>query len=163
VTASSCTPGGTSGSGTDLASRGGPYYGYRLIVRRQAEDFNLTIGSPFVNLPAGGTMAIGVTADRRGYDGVIQLTIPDLPKGVRVEGGIIPRAVFGHGQRANHQPPRSSAADRRVRCNSPVSDLQVWGEATLADGTCCGARRAARHRSGRGRATDQGVVDRQRP
>ena len=75
----------------DLALRGGPLYGYRLTTRRQAEDFRLSLGSPFVNLPAGGTVVFSVIADRRGFDGPIQLTIPDLPKGVHVEGGIIPR------------------------------------------------------------------------
>ncbi len=71
----------------DLARRGGPAYGYRLITRRQAEDFRLSLGSPFVNLPAGGTVAISVSADRRGFDGPIQLMVPDLPKGIRVDGG----------------------------------------------------------------------------
>ncbi len=42
----------------DLALRGGPLYGYRLIARRQAEDFTLTISSPFVNIPSGGTAVI---------------------------------------------------------------------------------------------------------
>ena len=75
----------------DLALRGGPAYGYRLITRRQAEDFRLSLGAPFVNLPAGGTVVISVSADRRGYDGPIQLTVADLPKGIRVDGGMIPR------------------------------------------------------------------------
>ena len=77
----------------DLALRGGPLYGYRLIARKQAEDFKLTIGSPQLNIPAGGTVASASTADRRGFDGPIQLTIPDLPKGIRVEGGVIPARV----------------------------------------------------------------------
>jgi len=81
----------------DLARRGGPLYGYRLIARRQAEDFTLTVSSPFVNIPAGGTAAIGVSADRRGYDGPIQLTIPNLPKGMHVEGGMIPREYVDAG------------------------------------------------------------------
>src|ERR1051326_1861614 len=75
----------------DLAQRGGPFYGYRLIVQQQAEDFTLAINSPFVNVPSGGTALISVAADRRGYDGPIQISIPNLPKGVRAEGGIIPR------------------------------------------------------------------------
>src|SRR5450759_3437909 len=62
-----------------------------MINRRQAEEKQLAIGSPYVDVPAGGTVILSVVADRRGYDGPIQLTIPDLPKGVTVEGGIIPR------------------------------------------------------------------------
>ena len=75
----------------DLARRGGPAYGYRLMTRRQAEDFRLSLGSPFVNLPAGGTVVFSVIADRRGFDGPIQLTVADLPKGIRADGGTIPR------------------------------------------------------------------------
>ena len=44
----------------DLAQRGGPGYGYRLIARRHPEDFNLTVSSPFVNIPVGGTAVISV-------------------------------------------------------------------------------------------------------
>src|SRR3954469_11133210 len=63
----------------DLALRGGPLYGYRLSARQQAEDFNLTLGSPQLNIPAGGTPILSVSADRRGFDGPIRLTIPALP------------------------------------------------------------------------------------
>ena len=148
----------------DLAQRGGPLYGYRLIARRQAQDFTLTIGSPFVNVPAGGTVAISVSADRRGYDGAIQLTIPNLPKGIRAEGGIIPREYMDadNARTLNRRGVLLLTADPGVPL--PVSELQVWGEATGADGAVL--RRQAR---GPGiavdvaGATDQGVVDRQRP
>jgi hypothetical protein len=63
----------------DLAERGGPLYGYRLSTRRDAEDFKLALAEPYINIPAGGTAILNVVADRRGYDGPIQLTIPDLP------------------------------------------------------------------------------------
>jgi hypothetical protein len=147
----------------DLARRGGPLYGYRLITRRQAEDFKLSIASPYVNIPAGGTVAIGVSADRRGFDGPIQLTIPELPKGVRVEGGIIPREyVEGSNARTfNRRGLLMLTAEPGLEL--PLNELQVWGEATLADGTVL--RRQAR---GPGivvdvaGATEQGVVDRQR-
>jgi hypothetical protein len=75
----------------DLALRGGPYYGYRLVARNEAEDFQLSLSSPEINVPSGGTAPVRVSVDRRGYDGPIQLTIPDLPKGLRAEGGLIPR------------------------------------------------------------------------
>jgi len=70
----------------DLALRGGALYGYRLMVRQQAEDFHLTVGAPQLNIPAGGTTLLNVAVDRRGFDGPIHLTIPDLPKGVRYTG-----------------------------------------------------------------------------
>jgi Bacterial pre-peptidase C-terminal domain len=148
----------------DLALRGGPLYGYRLIARRQAEDFTLTVSSPFVNIPAGGTAAISVTADRRGYDGPIQLTIPNLPKGIHVEGGTIPREYIdaANTRTINRRGILTITADPGV--SLPTGQLEVWGEATLADGGVL--RRRAR---GLGMAvdvagaTDQGVVDRQRP
>ncbi len=147
----------------DLALRGGALYGYRLIARRQAEDFNLTVSTPFVNIPAGGAAAISVTADRRGYDGPIQLTIPDLPKGIHVEGGMIPREYVdaGNTRTINRRGILTIAADPGV--SLPTGQLEVWGEATLADGSVL--RRRAR---GLGMsvevagATEQGVVDRQR-
>ena len=148
----------------DLALRGGPFYGYRLMVRRQAEDFRLSIGSPFVNVPAGGAVAVSVSADRRGFDGPIHLTIPDLPKGIRVEGGIMPREYLdaGGARTFNRRAILVLTADPDAEL--PMSQLQVWGEGTLADGTVL--RRRAR---GPGMvvdvagATEQGVVDRQRP
>jgi len=148
----------------DLALRGGPLYGYRLIARRQAEDFTLTISSPFVNIPSGGTAVISVTADRRGYDGPIQITIPDLPKGLQVSGGVIPREYVdaGNARTINRRGILTITAEPGV--SLAKGQLEVWGEGTAAGGTAL--RRQAR---GLGMvvdvagATDQGVVDRQRP
>ncbi|HXB70937.1 MAG TPA: PPC domain-containing protein [Candidatus Acidoferrales bacterium] len=147
----------------DLALRGGPAYGYRLITRRQAEDFKLSIATPFVNVPDGGTAVISVAADRRGFDGPIQLIIPDLPKGIRVEGGVIPREYVdaGNTRTFNRRGLLMLTAEKGVAM--PLRELQVWGEGRLADGTM--VRRQAR---GPGMAvdvagaTEQGVVDRQR-
>jgi hypothetical protein len=148
----------------DLARRGGLAYGYRLMTRRQAEDFRLSLGSPFVNLPSGGTVVFSVTADRRGFDGPIQLTVADLPKGIRVDGGTIPREYMdaSNARTFNRRGILTLTAEPGVPL--PTGQLQIWGEGKLADGTVL--RRRAR---GNGMATDvtgateQGVVDRQRP
>jgi Bacterial pre-peptidase C-terminal domain len=148
----------------DLAMRGGPLYGYRLIVRQQAEDFKLSIASPQLNLPRGGTAVFSVNADRRGFDGPIRLTMPNLPKGIHAEGGIIPREYLDStGARSfNRRGVLILTADADASLEG--GQLQVWGEGTLADGTVL--RREAR---GSGMmvdvagATEQGVVDRQRP
>lgn len=148
----------------DLARRGGPLYGYRLIARQQAEDFNLTVSSPYVNIPAGGAAVISVNADRRGYDGPIQLTIPGLPAGLHVEGGMIPREYVdaANTRTINRRGILTITADSGVALST--SQLEVWGEGALADGSTL--RRRAR---GIGMsvdvagATEQGVVDRQRP
>ncbi|HJZ99208.1 MAG TPA: PPC domain-containing protein [Candidatus Solibacter sp.] len=147
----------------DLALRGGPLYGYRLIARRQAEDFKLTVSSAQINIPAGGTVAFSVTADRRGFDGPIRLGISDLPKGVRAEGGFIAREYLdASGARTvNRRGVLLVTADRDVPLNA--NQLHVWGEGKLSDGTVL--KRQAR---GLGMvvditgATQQGAVDRQR-
>jgi len=148
----------------DLALRGGPLYGYRLIVRRQAEDFKLTINSAQLNIPAGGSVALSVSADRRGFDGPIQVTIPNLPQGIHVEGGFMPREYLdASGARTiNRRANLVLTADPGVTL--PPGELEVWGEGKLSDGTIL-KRRA----NGPGMivdvagATEQGVVDRQRP
>lgn len=147
----------------DLAERGGPFYGYRLITRRQAEDFQLSIGSAYVNIPAGGTAMLNVFADRRGYDGPIQITIPGLPKTFAVEGGMIPRETvdLNNTRSFNRRGTVTITAPPDVETFS--GQLVVWGEAKLADGTTL--RRRAR---GPGIQvavagdTSQGAVDRQR-
>ncbi len=73
----------------DIAQRGGAGFGYRLTARRQSEDFLLSTTPAFINVPRGGTVQISVNADRRGYDGPIAASIPNLPKGWISEGGYI--------------------------------------------------------------------------
>jgi hypothetical protein len=147
----------------DLAERGGPLYGYRLTTRREADDFQLALADPYVNIPAGGTAILNVTVDRRGYDGTIQLTIPDLPKGVQVDGGLIPREyVVNNNRTYNREGILTITAATGVELSS--RQLVVWGEGKLSGGAMI--RRRAR---GPGMlvsvagATAQGVVDRQRP
>jgi hypothetical protein len=146
----------------DLAERGGPLYGYRLSTRRDAEDFKLALAEPYINIPAGGTAILNVVADRRGYDGPIQLTIPDLPQGIQIDGGLIPREVVVNNNRSfNREGILTLTAAPGVEL--PARQLVVWGEGKLSNGATI--RRRA---SGPGMrisvsgATAQGVVDRQR-
>jgi hypothetical protein len=147
----------------DLALRGGPLYGYRLITRRQAEDFTLSLGSAYLNVPGGGTAMITVGADRRGWDGPIQLTVPNLPKGVTVEGGMIPREFIDANNTRSFNRRAVMTLTAAPGVEFAPQDLEVWGEAKLSDGTVL--KRRAR---GPGLlvdvngATAQGVVDRQR-
>jgi hypothetical protein len=146
----------------DLAERGGPLYGYRLSTRRDAEDFKLALAEPYINIPAGGTAILNVVADRRGYDGPIQLTIPDLPQGIQIDGGLIPRELVVNNNRSfNREGILTLTAAPGVEL--PARQLVVWGEGKLSNGAAI--RRRA---SGPGMrisvsgATAQGVVDRQR-
>jgi hypothetical protein len=74
----------------DVQGRGGPAFGYRLQARQGPPDFVADILSPFVNVPAGGTAQVVVNIQRRGYDGPLRVTIPDLPPGFEVSGGHVP-------------------------------------------------------------------------
>lgn len=147
----------------DLAGRGGANYGYRVAVRKQGEDFRLSVATPQVNIPKGGTAIVAVNADRRGYDGPIELTVADLPKGVRVEGGTIPREYVdpNNARSFNRRGVLILSADADTEM--PARELVVWGTGKLADGT--ELRRRARGSAMAvevAGAVSQGVVDRQR-
>jgi hypothetical protein len=108
-------------------------------------------------------VTVAVNANRRGYDGPIQLTIPDLPKGIRVEGGIIPREFVdaNNARTLNRRGVLVLTAEPGVEL--PARDLVVYGEGKMADGSTL--RRRARGPGmmiGVAGATAQGVVDRQR-
>jgi hypothetical protein len=148
----------------DLAERGGPHYGYRVSVRKIAEDFRLSLASPFVNIPAGGTAVVNVAADRRGYNGPIQLSVDGLPPGVRAQGGYIPREYVdaNNARTFNRRGVLILSADSEVTLDP--RELVVYGEGKTDAGETI--KRRAR---GPGLAVDiagataQGVVDRQRP
>lgn len=74
----------------DVLGRGGPSFGYRLEARRHAPDFVAEIVTPFVNVPMGGTASVAVQIQRRGFDGPIRVSIPNLPPGFLVAGGHVP-------------------------------------------------------------------------
>lgn len=147
----------------DLAERGGPHYPYRLITRREAEDFQLSLSTPYLNVPAGGTAIVSVSADRRGFDGPIHLTIPDLPAGVHVEGGTIPREYIdvNNARSVNRRGILTVTADPGVEL--PARQLVVIGEAKYTNGTTVRKRaRGPAMQVDVAGATAQGVVDRQR-
>ena len=77
----------------DVLGNGGAGYGYRLEARNEPADFTLSLISPFVNVPAGGTAQITVFMQRRGYEGSIKLSVPGLPPGFTVAGGHIPNVA----------------------------------------------------------------------
>ena len=118
----------------DLAGRGGADFGYRLSIQRQGEDFQLAASPAYINVPAGGTAQIVVSADRRGYDGAIRATIPHVPKGWTVEGGYIPAETMdASGARAASRRgvlTVTVAADALL----PVADLVVASDVVAADG-----------------------------
>ena len=77
----------------DLIGRGGPDYAYRLVASEQPPDFATELLTPYVNIPQNGSVAVDVLVNRRGYDGPIRFSIPDLPEDIFLEGGIVPAEV----------------------------------------------------------------------
>ncbi|MFN0167189.1 MAG: hypothetical protein ACKV22_12230 [Bryobacteraceae bacterium] len=148
----------------DLALRGGVNYAYRLVARREANDYSLSLDIPYVNIPAGGSVAVPVTVRRKGYLGAVQLRVPNPPKGVIAEGGSIP-ALSPTVIQGNRNPSTKGVvlltAEPGVRIEP--AELTIEGVAKLADGTTVlrKAEGPAMQVAVAG-ATTQGVVDRQR-
>ena len=119
----------------DLAQRGGNDFAYRLSVRRQAEEFLLSASPAFINVPRSATAQIVVNADRRGFDGPIHASIPNLPKGWTAEGGFIaPETMDAGGARVTS---RRGVITLTVApdAEQPTADLIVVADAKLADGS----------------------------
>ena len=69
----------------DLTQRGGPDFGYRLLIRAPdlTPDFSVTANLGRVRLHAGGNSAVRVEVARRnGLDGVVTVQAENLPLGV---------------------------------------------------------------------------------
>jgi hypothetical protein len=148
----------------DLAGRGGTHFAYRLLAWQAPYDFQATINSPFVNIPAGGSMIVNVTVDRRGYLGPLQVRAQGLPPGVEQSGGLIPAEV--------PDAVNARVASRRALLALTAAQGASWreGEITFVaagkDANGKGVERKARgigYSIGVAGATSQGVVDRQRP
>jgi hypothetical protein len=150
----------------DLALRGGPSYAYRLNVQPVAQDFRLILNSPFVNVPADGSVAVPVTVQRQGFEDEIQLRVANAPKGLRVEGGYVVAGlpVKETPQNRNSRGVLILTAEQALQGETFDSlDLTVEGVATLPDGSTI-----VRKAEGPGMivnvagTSEQGAVDRQR-
>jgi hypothetical protein len=148
----------------DLALRGGPGYGYRLNVRRGAQDIRLVLNTPYVNVPAGGSAVVPVIVERHGYDGDVRLRVPKAPQGLRVEGGYV---VAVPPMKENNRTRTSLGIlilSAEPGANLTASQLTVEGVAEPVAGS-----QLIRRAEGPGMmvgvsgATEQGAVDRQSP
>jgi hypothetical protein len=122
----------------DLLRRGGPAYGYRLKATQAHPDFTVDIATPFLNVPAGGTAAINVDIQRRGYDGEITLELQGLPPGFSWAGGhVVSEAAEQsfNNENAGRRRARSVitvTADPDIK---PVAaELTIVGEAVTREG-----------------------------
>lgn len=73
----------------DLGGRGGPGFGYRIVVEPADPAFNLEMAEAQVSVPRGGTVAVPVTVGRQGYTGPIRLEVANLPAGLTARVGAI--------------------------------------------------------------------------
>lgn len=74
----------------DQRNRGGVNYVYRLLVEPVQADFQIVQPISELNVPRGGSAVLIVPVVRRGYAGPIQLSIPNPPAGLSVQGGRVP-------------------------------------------------------------------------
>lgn len=77
----------------DLHRRGGSEFAYRITVEPFRPGFTLAASAETLNVPAGGTALVTVTAVRQGYNGPIALNAADLPEGITATP-----TVLGPGQ-----------------------------------------------------------------
>ncbi len=116
----------------DLMGRGGLSYGYRLVAIPQPPDFTLELVTSFVNVPVDGTAAVEVLVTRRGYDGPIHLTIPDLPEDIIQEGGNIP-AEFNPPEDRRSLIPGYLTLTAKPGARVRSFQLSVLGEAVSSE------------------------------
>ena len=147
----------------DLARRGGAAYGYRLNVRKGAQDIRVIVNTAYVNVPAGGSVIVPVSVERHGFDGDVRLRVANAPKGLLVEGGAsVALPPMKESYRMRNSPGvliLTAGPDARL----DGAPLIVEGVAALPDGS-----EIVRPAEGPGMmvgvtgATLQGSVDRQR-
>lgn len=143
----------------DLAERGGAGYAYRLTCRKQPREFYLSVVTPYVNIPAGGSASVTIGVDRRGYNGPIQLKVPNPPPGVIVEGGYVPEEILD-GQNIRVSSRRGVLVlTAESGASLATTELTVVGEGGGMTRTARGVGMSVPVVG----ATAQGVVDRQRP
>ncbi len=67
-------------------SRGGPEFGYRLLVRQAQPDFQLSLSAEYANVTQGSRTDLDLAVKRfGGFTGPIELSIAGLPDGVTFE------------------------------------------------------------------------------
>ncbi len=127
----------------DLHGRGGPLFAYRLKAARPRTDFSLQVvpaGSPApgappappplgalaVNIPRGGISVVQINVTRNGYNGPIQLTIPESLSGITAEDGLVaagaPNGLLVLSV-ANDAPLRAFDLEIRGQGGSPTQPM----------------------------------------
>jgi hypothetical protein len=112
----------------DVRGLGGLAFGYRLVAQPIPGDFSLKLLTPYVNIPVNGVAWIEVLAERQGYNGSIQLSIPNLPGDVGLQGG----NIAPPGPDYAGAPQKESRGRLTLTANGNakprVLSLALWGE-----------------------------------
>jgi hypothetical protein len=106
----------------DLENGGGIGFPYRIVVEPLLPDFRLLVNESQVSVPRGGSAAVGVTIERKGYSGPITVTVADPPAGLTVRQGTI-----AAGQTAGFITLSATAS-------FPAAPLKLVGRAQGQDG-----------------------------
>ena len=129
----------------DLLGRGGHMFAYRLKAKQQEPDFSVDLATPFVNVPAGGTAAVVCVIQRRGYEGAIKLSIPNLPEGFHFAGGHVPPEAAAQIFNNDNAGRRTATSTITITSDANVKpqsiELSVVAEAVTPSGVI---RRTAR-------------------
>jgi hypothetical protein len=124
---------------SDVRGLGGPAYGYRLCAVPGDEDFELKVRTPYLNVPAHGTAAVEIVAERHNYQGPIQLSIPDLPGDFVMAGGNIASAVLDFYEgRVESSTVGYLTLTAKPEAKPRVLQLSVWGQAVPGPGNPSG-------------------------
>jgi len=118
----------------DLHRRGGPQFAYRITVEEYKAGFDLATSGETLNIPAGGTAYVTVTAARRDYNGPIEITGENLPEGVTVTPSVIgpgrPNAVVTI---QNHSAAAGQLSDVRLVGTAKIGGADYRAVATATE------------------------------
>jgi hypothetical protein len=117
----------------DVRGLGGPAFGYRLIAEPIEGDFSLRLLTPYVNIPANGVAWIEVLAERHGYNGPIQLSIPNLPGDLALEGGNIAPPGLDYAGAPQKESRGRLTLTVKGNAKPRVVSLSVWGQGGAPD------------------------------
>ena len=79
----------------EMRGTGGPDFGYYLVVRKPEPDFTLSLSSENLNIPRGSSITVPVNIVRQdGFDGAVDVTLENLPPGIRALGARIEPEQF---------------------------------------------------------------------
>ncbi len=107
----------------DLHRRGGPQFAYRITTEPYQPGFDLATSGETLNVPAGGTTFVTVTATRRDYNGPIEISGENLPEGVNVTPSVI-----GPGR-----PNTVVTIQNTGAATGAISDIRLIGTAKIGD------------------------------